>query len=59
MVETTGGFTSRGLALEARTLMLPPLTQAEAIEICEIAKSIGLTGAEIIAEFLARKGELS
>ncbi|MDP1851951.1 MAG: heme-binding protein [Candidatus Planktophila sp.] len=42
MVETTGGFTSEGLALEARTLILPSLTQAEAIEIGEIAKSIGL-----------------
>lgn len=41
MVETTGGFTSEGLALEARTLILPSLTQAEAIEIGEIAKSIG------------------
>ena len=43
VVETTGGFTSEGLALEARTLILPSLTQAEAIEIGEIAKSIGLT----------------
>jgi len=59
VVETTGGFTSEGLTLEARTLILPSLTQAEAIEIGEIAKSIGLTGVEIIAEFLARKGELS
>jgi len=42
MVETTGGFTSQGLALEARTLMLPSLTQAEAIEIGEIAKAIGM-----------------
>ena len=42
MVETTGGFTSEGLALEERTLMLPSLTQAEAIEIGEIAKKIGL-----------------
>ena len=41
MVETTGGFTSEGLALEARTLILPSLTQAEAIEIGEIAKNIG------------------
>ena len=31
MVETTGGFTSQGLALEAQTLVLPSLTQAEAI----------------------------
>lgn len=41
MVETTGGFTSEGLALEARTLVLPSLTQAEAIEIGLIALSIG------------------
>ena len=40
MVETTGGFTSQGLALEARTLILPSLTQAEAVEIGEIAKAI-------------------
>lgn len=41
MVETTGGFTSQALALEARTLMLPSLTQAEALEIGEIACTIG------------------
>ena len=40
MVETTGGFASEGLALEARTLILPSLTQAEAIEIGEIAAQI-------------------
>jgi len=40
VVETTGGFTSEGLALEARTLILPSLTQAEAIEIGEIAVQI-------------------
>ena len=40
MVETTGGFTSQGLALEAQTLVLPSLTQAEAIEIGQIATSI-------------------
>ena len=40
MVETTGGFTSAGLALEARTLTLPSLSQSEAIEIGEIAKKI-------------------
>jgi hypothetical protein len=33
VVETTGGFTSEGLALEERTLMLPSLSQAEAVEI--------------------------
>jgi len=42
VVETTGGFTSQGLALEARTLVLPSLTQAEAIEIGEIARKIGM-----------------
>ena len=41
MVETTGGFTSQGLALEAQTLVLPSLTQAEAIEIGEIAIALG------------------
>lgn len=41
MVETTGGFTSEGLALEARTLILPSLTQAEAIEIGQIAANFG------------------
>ena len=37
MVETTGGFTSAGLAREAQALVLPSLTQAQAIEIGEIA----------------------
>ena len=37
MVETTGGFTSAGLAREAEALILPSLTQAQAIEIGEIA----------------------
>mgnify|MGYP000335768867 CR=1 FL=1 len=41
MVETTGGFTSAGLALEAKTLMLASLTQAEALEIGEIAVALG------------------
>jgi len=49
MSETTGGFTSEGLALEARTLLLPSLTQAEAIEIGEIAKGIGMDRALPIA----------
>ena len=49
MGETTGGFTSEGLALEARTLVLPSLTQAEAIEIGEIAKGIGMDRALPIA----------
>jgi uncharacterized protein (UPF0303 family) len=37
MVETTGGFASAGLAREAEALVLPSLTQAQAIEIGEIA----------------------
>jgi uncharacterized protein (UPF0303 family) len=41
MVETTGGFTSEGLALEAKTLVLASLTQAEALEIGEIAVALG------------------
>ena len=36
MVETTGGFTSAGLTREAEALLLPSLTQAQAIEIGEI-----------------------
>jgi uncharacterized protein (UPF0303 family) len=36
MVETTGGFTGAGLAREAQALVLPSLTQAQAIEIGEI-----------------------
>ena len=42
MVATTGGFTSEGLALEARALQLSSLTQAEALEIGAIAQSTGL-----------------
>jgi len=41
MVETTGGFTGAQLALEAQTLVLPSLSQAEAIEIGEIAAGLG------------------
>jgi hypothetical protein len=41
MVATTGGFTSEGLALEAKTLVLASLTQAEALEIGEIAVALG------------------
>ena len=41
MVATTGGFTSAGLALEAKTLMLAALSQAEALEIGEIAVQLG------------------
>ena len=40
MRETTGGFTSDDLAREAATLLLPSLTQSEALEIGEIAVSI-------------------
>jgi uncharacterized protein (UPF0303 family) len=40
MVETTGGFTSQGLALEAQTLVLPSLSHSEAIQIGQIAASI-------------------
>ena len=49
VVETTGGFTSEGLALEASTLILPSLSQAEAIEIGEFAKGIGLERSHPIA----------
>ncbi|MFZ4108501.1 MAG: heme-degrading domain-containing protein, partial [Candidatus Planktophila sp.] len=42
MAQTTGGFTSQGLALEAKTLVLPSLSQAEAIEIGQIALAIGI-----------------
>jgi uncharacterized protein (UPF0303 family) len=42
VVETTGGFTSVGLELEAKALQLSSLTQAEAIEIGTIAQEIGL-----------------
>ena len=41
MVATTGGFTSAGLELEVKTLMLASLTQAEALEIGEIAVQLG------------------
>jgi uncharacterized protein (UPF0303 family) len=41
MVATTGGFTSAGLELEVKTLMLASLTQAEALEIGEIAVTLG------------------
>ena len=42
MAETTGGFTSEALALEAKTLTLESLTQAQALEIGGIAQEIGL-----------------
>ena len=41
MVETTGGFTSAGLQLEAETLLLPSLSQSEVIEIGENAHQLG------------------
>ncbi len=41
MHETTGGFTSAELGREAATLILPSLTQNQALEIGEIAVSIG------------------
>jgi hypothetical protein len=41
-VVTTGGYTSKGLALEAKTLQLSSLTQSQALEIGAIAQSIGL-----------------
>jgi uncharacterized protein (UPF0303 family) len=40
MVETTGGFTSAGLGLEAQALVLPSLTQAQAVELGKIAFAI-------------------
>jgi uncharacterized protein (UPF0303 family) len=42
VAETTGGFTSAGLALEAKTLTLASLTQAQALEIGGIAQELGL-----------------
>ena len=41
MATTTGGFSSEGLALEAKTLELESLSQKEAIEIGEIALDLG------------------
>lgn len=41
MAETTGGFTSAGLKVEAETLLLPSLSQSDAIEIGEIAHQLG------------------
>lgn len=49
MVETTGGLSSQTLTLEAQTLTLSSLTQAEAIEIGNIAQQIGLDRALPIA----------
>jgi uncharacterized protein (UPF0303 family) len=41
-VKTTGGFTSSQLLVEEQILTLPSLNTAEALEIGEIAKSIGV-----------------
>jgi len=41
-VETTGGFTSSQLLAEEQILTLSPLSTAEALEIGEIAKLLGL-----------------
>ena len=56
MVETTGGFTSEGLALEAKTLTLSSLTQAEALEIGAIAQEFGLDRKLPIAIEVRMKG---
>lgn len=51
MSQTTGGFSSEGLALEARTLELESLSQKEAIEIGEIALDLGFDrGLTIVIE---------
>ena len=58
MVETTGGFTSAGLSREAKALVLPSLTQAQAIEIGEIGFAKASTRAlPIIVE--VRLGDLT
>jgi len=41
-VKTTGGFTSSQLLIEEQILILPSLSTAEALEIGEIAKSLGV-----------------
>ncbi len=41
-METTGGFTSSQLLIEEQILTLPSLITAEALEIGEIAKSLGV-----------------
>jgi uncharacterized protein (UPF0303 family) len=41
-VETTGGFTSSQLLVEEQILTLPSLSTAEALEVGEIAKSLGM-----------------
>jgi uncharacterized protein (UPF0303 family) len=42
-VKTTGGFTSSQLLVEEQILTLPSLSTAEALEIGEIAKSLGVS----------------
>ena len=49
MATTTGGFSSEGLALEAKTLQLESLSQKEAIEIGEIALDMGFARGLTIA----------
>ena len=41
-METTGGFTSTQLLIEEQILILPSLSATEALEIGEIAKSLGV-----------------
>jgi len=43
VVKTTGGFTSSQLLVEEQILTLPSLSTAEALEIGEIAKSLGVS----------------
>jgi uncharacterized protein (UPF0303 family) len=56
MRETTGGFTSADLARESATLILPSLTQSEAIEIGEIAVAIARDRSLSIAVEVRLKG---
>ena len=49
MNQTTGGFSSQGLVLEAQTLELESLSQKDAIEIGEIALDIGFARGLAIA----------
>ena len=41
-MEITGGFTSSQLLVEEQILTLPSLSAAEALEVGEIAKSLGM-----------------
>ena len=56
MSQTTGGFSSEGLALEARTLELASLSQKEAIKIGEIALDLGFEAGLSIAIEVRLKG---